>query len=170
MSSVIDTLLNIKPLFIFDKKKFCCSPLQSVNKYLINDSNTAWDLHYFKTDFDNDVNQVSDMYNRRLTRLILKLKSDDNKIFIRMMHTLDSYHPEINGNKEKDDVKEWINFYDICSVKYKNCKLILINNELDTYKLEHIKKGVLYVNDKEVFENTYGKLVNFLKNINYNDI
>jgi hypothetical protein len=36
------------------------------------------------------------------------------------MHTIDSYHPEVNGNKEKDCVEQWLTFYDVINSKYKN--------------------------------------------------
>ena len=113
-SAVINSILNFTPLFIFDKIYYKSPPL-FVNIALRNDNNTAYDIHYFKNSFDEDVNKVSSMYNRRMARLIEKLNSNDNKILIRMMHSIDSYHEEINGNIEKDNIEDWIIFYNVIS-------------------------------------------------------
>lgn len=67
-SASMNTLLNLSPLFTFDKKYYTSPPL-FVNKALRNDENTAWCIHYFKNSFESDAETVSQMYNRRLTRL-----------------------------------------------------------------------------------------------------
>jgi hypothetical protein len=68
-----------------------------------------------------------------------------------MMHTLDSEHPEVNGNKEKDNIEKWINFYDIINLKYKNTKLLLISQEDTEIYYRNIKDGILLINDKVLF-------------------
>jgi hypothetical protein len=68
----------------------------------------------------NLIQKLFHRYNRRLTRLSETLYSDENKLLIRLMHTIDSYHPEVNGNKEKDCVEQWLTFYDVINSKYKN--------------------------------------------------
>ena len=66
------------------------------------------------------------MYERRLIRLNETLNSNDNKLLIRMMHTLDNCFPEeVNGHVEKDDIDKWIVFYNTIKEKYSNIKLIL---------------------------------------------
>jgi hypothetical protein len=110
------------------------------------------------------------MYNRRLIRLIEKLNSNDNKLMIRMMHSLDSHHPEINGNIEKDNIDNWVKFYDDMSLKYKNIKLLLISKESDIFCIKNIKKGLLYINDKKIFDNLDDALFLFLKDINYEEL
>jgi hypothetical protein len=165
-SSVMNSILNLSSLFIFEKIYYTSPPL-FVNKSIRNNDNTAWDIHYFKNSFETDVEIVSEMYNRRLIRLTEKLYSDDNKLLIRMMHTLDSHHPEINGNKERDCIEKWLKFYDIINSKYKNIKLILISQEDSEIYYRNIKDGILLINDKELFNNQNGKLFNFLKDVDY---
>jgi hypothetical protein len=163
------SILNLSPLFIFEKIYYTSPPL-FVNKSIRNNDNTAWDIHSFKNSFETDVEKISEMYNRRLIRLTEKLNSGDNKILIRMMHTQDSFHPEINGNKEKDSVEIWINFYTILKLKYKNIKIILISEEDNEIFYRNIEDGILLVNDKEIFNNKNGKLFNFLKDVIYENI
>lgn len=168
-SAVINSVLNLSPLFIFDKKYYTSPPLFT-NKAIRNDNNTACDIHYFKNNFDEDVLQVSSMYNRRLTRLIEKLNSNDNKILIRMMHHQDSHHPEINGNKEKDNIEDWIKFYDVMNSKYPNLKLILISKKDNETYSKKIKNGIYLINDKDLFDDKNNKLFLFLRDIQYENI
>lgn len=168
-SAVMNTLLNLSPLFTFDKKYYTSPPL-FVNKAIRNDENTACDIHYFKNSFESDAETVSQMYNRRLSRLSEKLYSDENKLLIRMMHTINSYHPEINGNKEKDCVEKWLTFYDVINSKYKNIKLILIGQIDDETYYRNIKDRVLLVNYSKGEINENDRLFNFLKDVNYMDI
>ena len=163
-SAVINSILHLSPLFIFNEKYYLLPPL-TAHKAIRNDNNTAFDIHYFKNNFDEDVSKVSSMYNRRLTRLIEKLNSSDNKILVRMMHHVDSHHPELNGNKsEKDNIKKWITFYDEINSKYSNIKLILISNQDNEIYSKSIK------NDKDIFNNKYDKLFLFLRDIQYENI
>jgi hypothetical protein len=168
-SAVINSILNFTPLFIFDKIYYKSPPL-FVNKALRNDNNTAYDIHYFKNSFDEDVNKVSSMYNRRMARLIEKLNSNDNKILIRMMHSIDSYHEEINGNIEKDNIEDWIIFYNVISSKYSNIKLILVSKEYNKTYSKNIKNGIYFINDKSIFDDENNKLFLFLKNVQYDNI
>jgi hypothetical protein len=57
-SAVINTLLNLSPLFTFDKKYYTSPPL-FVNKAIRNDKNTECDIHYFKNSFESDTETVS---------------------------------------------------------------------------------------------------------------
>jgi hypothetical protein len=168
-SAVINSVINLSSLFIFDKKYYTSPPL-FVNNALRNDNNTAFDIHYFKNNFDEDVINVSSMYNRRMNRLIEKLNSNDNKILIRMMHTIESYHPEINGNKEKDNIEDWISFYDAINSKYSNIKLILISKQYNEIFYKNIKNGIYLINDKDIFDNENDKLFLFLRDIKYENI
>jgi hypothetical protein len=168
-SFVIKSILDLSPLFIFEKIYYTSPPL-FVNKSIRNNDNTAWDIHSFKNSFESDVENISEKYNRRLIRLKEKLYSDDNKLLIRMMHTLDSDHPEINNNKEKDSLEKWLDFYDIINSKYKNIKLILISQEDSEIYYKNIKDGIVLINDKELFNNQNDKLFNFLKDVNYINI
>mgnify|MGYP001303693277 FL=1 len=168
-SAVINSILHLSPLFIFNEKYYLLPPL-TAHKAIRNDNNTAFDIHYFKNDFNKDVFKVSSMYNRRLTRLIDKLNSTDNKLLVRMMHHIDSHHPEINGNKEKDNIKNWITFYDEINFKYPNIKLILISKQDNEVYSKNIKNGIYLINDKDIFDNTHDKLYFFLKDIEYENI
>ena len=163
-SAVINSIKNLEPLFVFDKKYYISPPL-FVNKALKNHNNTAWDIHYFKHNYDTDVLTVSSMYNRRMSRLIDKLNSNDTKILIRMMHTQDSYAPEVNGKIEKDNIEDWILFYEMITLKYSNIKLILISKEHNEIYSKKIQNGIYLMNDKEIFDNINSKLYTFLKDI-----
>ena len=168
-SAIFETFINLSPLFIFDKKYYTSPPL-FVNRAIRNDNNTAFDIHNFHNDFESDVYEIKSKYDRRLIRLIEVVNSNDNKILIRMMHTIDTYHPEINGNKEMDCIEKWINFYEIINSKYKNIKIILINNEENIVYHKHIRNGIYLINDKEIFNNTNDKLFLLLKDIKYEDL
>jgi hypothetical protein len=169
-SGVINSILHLSPLFIFDKIYYTSPPLY-VNKSIRNHNNTAYDIHYFKNNFEDDVITVQSMYDRRMNRLIEKLNSNDNKILIRMMHTLDNFYPpEINGNNEKDNIEDWIQFYDIMCSKYSNIKLILISKQYNEIYTKNIKKGILLVNNHSIFDNINDNLFLFLKDIIYENI
>jgi hypothetical protein len=168
-SAVINSIINLSPLFTFDKIYYTSPPL-FVNKAIRNHDNTAFDIHYFTNSYEYDASRVKSMYERRMNRLIDKLNSSDNKILIRMMHSEDSYHPEINGNKEKDNIEDWIKFYDEINLKYSNIKLLLISCQDHEIYSKNIKNGIYLINDKDIFYNENDKLFLFLRDIKYENI
>ena len=111
------------------------------------------------------------MYERRLIRLNETLNSNDNKLLIRMMHTLDNCFPEeVNGHVEKDDIDKWIVFYNTIKEKYSNIKLILISKQFDYAFIKCIQNGMYLINDKDIFDNNNNKLLLFLSQIKYENI
>jgi hypothetical protein len=169
-SALIDSFLNMKSLFIFDIMYYMKFPVH-IKKVLKNNNNTAWDIHYFKKSFYDDVNHVKCMYERRMIRLNETLNSNDNKLLIRMMHTLDNCYPEeVNLHVEKDDIDKWIVFYNTIKEKYSNIKLILISKQFDYAFIKSIQNGVYLINDKDIFDNNNNKLLLFLSQIKYENI
>lgn len=167
-SAVIDSILNLTPLFVFDKKYYSDAP-SSIHKVLKNEKNTALDMHYFHNDYETDVDKIKEMYDRRLKRLSENLNSNVNKILVRRIHS-DSGHPGIEGNKEMDCIEKWINFYNIIKQKYTNIKLLLISNEYEYSFKKSLCEGALLINDADIFDNKEQKLFYELKETFYDEI
>ena len=162
-SIVIDCILNLKQPYLFEKKSFLKSTtILNGNNTIKNELNTFWDIHSFKGNY-NDCDNINEKYTRRLNRLKKVLQSSTKKVLIRMAHSINSDHPEINFNKEKDDKNTWIGFYETLSRKYSNIHLIVIyNGDPENGIQEERVKNITFVNSKYIFNNINNELYTYL--------
>ena len=161
-SIVIDCILNLKQPYNSEKNSFLKATTLNSNNTIKNEENTFWDIHSFKGNY-NGCENINKKYTRRLNRLKQVLQSSKNKIFIRMAHTINSDHPEINFNKEKDDKEKWIKFYENLSSKYNNINLIIIyNGDHENGIHEEKLENITFVNSKNLFNNINNELYNYL--------
>ena len=169
-SIVIDCILNLKQTYNFEKNSFLKKNTNYGNNTIKNKKNTFWDIHSFKGNY-NECDNINKKYTRRLNRLKKVLQSSKNKVLIRMAHSINSLHPEINFNKEKDDKEKWIKFYKNLSKKYNNFNLIVIYNDyLKNGINEECVENITFVYSKNIFNNTNNELYKYLKNyINLNE-
>ena len=174
-SAVIESILNLKHLYKLENKSFFrTSDINAiidrpvcVNNSIVNETKTFWDIHSFTGNY-NECESINKKYIRRLDRLKNVLQSNKKKVLIRMAHTLDSEHPEINFNKEKDNKEKWKDFYKTLSNKYNNIHLLVLYNGDPNNGPSHEQiENITFINDKELFNNN-DAMYNYLKFVKMN--
>ena len=131
---IFDVLNDKNHFFKFEEKYIS-------GQYLTKTNYDALILHDFinNDDFINNKNTIIEKYQRRLNRLEFLMSNIKNQnkidiVFIRYLILNDEdkhnvFHPDkpVIFKGKKDSISKWEDFMN----KHKNCKLILIANEID---------------------------------------